>query len=286
MDEKDYQIMKALWETKNITKAAEMLYITQSALSKRIFNMEEELNQNLLIRYRTGVHFTPAGERVLQYCLEGMDRLRHMQADLEQITAEVSGTLNAAYSINFSMYVLPEILYDYHQMYPKVNLEISTGQSRDLYKNLVNRVLDVAILRGEYAWNGLRMQINQEKLCVVYANEYQDTPLTDSIQETEIKNWMNEKGILAAQHANIRTDSIVSSLEMVRLGLGWSIIPEIALRDFKGTIHPCVMNDGRTLVRNTYLFCQPETEDLPQVKAFIDAVQTHIKETPKLRLSD
>ena len=66
MDEKDFELLRVLDETRNITHAADRLYITQSALSKRIKGIEQELGIELLLRSRQGIRFTPAGEMVLQ----------------------------------------------------------------------------------------------------------------------------------------------------------------------------------------------------------------------------
>ena len=50
MTEKDFLLLKALYETENITRAADRLFITQSALSKKIMAIEEELDTEILIR--------------------------------------------------------------------------------------------------------------------------------------------------------------------------------------------------------------------------------------------
>ena len=65
MDEKDYELLHALDETRNITHAADKLYMTQSALSKRIKALEQELGVEIVLRSRQGIRFTPAGEQVL-----------------------------------------------------------------------------------------------------------------------------------------------------------------------------------------------------------------------------
>ena len=62
MDEKDYELLHALDETRNITHAADKLYMTQSALSKRIKALEQELGVEIVLRSRQGIRFTPAGE--------------------------------------------------------------------------------------------------------------------------------------------------------------------------------------------------------------------------------
>lgn len=63
MDEKDFELMEVLGESKNITKAAEKLFISQSALSKRIKSIERELGIELLLRCHQGIRFTPPGKR-------------------------------------------------------------------------------------------------------------------------------------------------------------------------------------------------------------------------------
>ena len=58
MDEKDYELLHALDETRNITHAADKLYMTQSALSKRIKALEQELGVEIVLRSRQGIRFT------------------------------------------------------------------------------------------------------------------------------------------------------------------------------------------------------------------------------------
>ena len=60
---------------------------------------------------------------------------------------------------------------------------------------------------------------------------------------------------------------------MVRRGLGWSIVPEIALKNFDGSISPCFFENGEPFVRKTYLLCQKESLVLPQVNAFAELLK-------------
>ena len=78
MDEKDYELLHALDETRNITHAADKLYMTQSALSKRIKALEQELGVEIVLRSRQGIRFTPAGEQVL---LHSAAAAREMEKD-------------------------------------------------------------------------------------------------------------------------------------------------------------------------------------------------------------
>ncbi|VTS14256.1 LysR family transcriptional regulator [Streptococcus pseudoporcinus] len=67
MDERDLELLVTLDETHNITHAADRLYVTQSALSKRINTLEQELNTQIMIRSRQGIRFTAQGETVLKH---------------------------------------------------------------------------------------------------------------------------------------------------------------------------------------------------------------------------
>ena len=63
MTERDFKILEILNKTKNITHAADLLYINQSALLKRIIAIEEELGVTLMLRSRQGIHFTAEGKK-------------------------------------------------------------------------------------------------------------------------------------------------------------------------------------------------------------------------------
>lgn len=283
MDEKDFEMLNILNKTKNITYAAEQLYITQSALSKRIKAIEKELGIEILIRSRQGVRFTPAGEAVLAYSTSAAREMEKMRRSLDSIQNEICGTLNAGISVNFAQYKLPDILADYHNKYPKVNLCITTGQSRHLYQQMMDNSLDIAVLRGEYPWDGIQFLLSQENICMICNREYHNTPLpdylyighkTDTIQTAMLTRWMREHGL--NHHVNgFYLDNITTCAEMVKRGLGWSLLPEIALENFDGCINPCTFENGEPLIRRTYILCQREAMELPQIVAFMEILKAN-----------
>ncbi len=281
MDEKDFELLNVLNETRNITKAAEQLFMTQSALSKRIKSIEKDLEIEMLLRSRQGIHFTPKGEAVLAHCARAAKEMEDMRRVLDTMQEEICGTLNTGISINFAQYRLPDILADYHGQYPKVNLQITTGQSRHLYRQMLDGSLDIAVLRGEYPWEQVQFLLSQENICLIYNQEYEGIPLsdymyishrTDSAQSAMITRWLHEHG-LNPKPKGFCVDSITTCMEMVKRGLGWALLPEIALEHFKGSIQPCFFENGEPFIRRTYIFCQRESMELPQVQTFMDALK-------------
>ena len=138
MDEKDFELLEVLDETRNITHAADKLYMTQSALSKRIKSMEQELGVEILLRSRQGIRFTPAGEKVLEHSRAALKQMEQLRRGLDAMQGEVCGTLKAGVSVNFSYYRLPEVLTEYHKKYLRVRLDIATGHSRHLYQQMLD----------------------------------------------------------------------------------------------------------------------------------------------------
>lgn len=281
MDEKDFEILSILNETRNITRAAKQLYITQSALSKRIKAIEKELGIEMLIRSRQGIRFTPAGEAVLTHSTCAAREMELMRRHIDTMNEEICGTLNTGISINFALYKLPDILADYHKKYPKVNLQITTGQSRHLYRQMLDGSLDIAVLRGEYPWDGIQFLLSQENICLVYNQEYEGTPLSDYLyishktdisQSAMMTRWMHEQN-LNPRTNGVCLDSITACTEMVKRGIGWGLLPEIALENFHGCKKPCTFIDGEPFIRRTYILCQREAVELPQVNAFMEILK-------------
>lgn len=285
MEEKDFALLRTLNETRSITRAAEQLYMTQSAMSKRIRAIEEELGVELLLRSRSGVRFTPAGEAVLSRCSSAARELEQMRLELGGLGRSVGGTLKAGISTSYALYRLPDVLKEYHRCYPDVKLNITTGKSGNLYRKLVQGDLDMAIIRGKYPWEGGEFLLRDEQICLIHSREHIGVPLTDYLyirQVSDLENaridlmrarWLAENGI-NTRNREYCVDSVPLCVEMVKRGLGWSLVPEVGLQNFDGCVTPCVFPNGGTFSRQTNLLCQKDVVELPQVQAFVELLQS------------
>lgn len=284
MDERDFSLLNVLAETKNITKASEQLYLTQSALSKRIAGLEKELNISLLIRSRQGVHFTAEGETILKYTQQAATLLKEMRTVIEQNQGQISGTLNVGVSINYALYHLPEMLAQYRKKYPHVTTNIKSEHNRYLFLQLLEGELDLAILRGDFPWKEHKILLEQEQICAIIHPQHQHKNLneipfirrkTDAVFERDLNQWLREQQI-ELKESGICVDNIETCVEMVNKGLGWAVVPKIALSQFKGEIRPLVFQNTKPFVRSTYLMYNDRALHLPQAKAFIEMVEPNV----------
>lgn len=274
MDEKDCELIEMLWETRNITKAAERLFTTQSALTKRIQKLEEKLGCELFIRSRKGILFTPVAERILPYVRQVSDSMDRIRSQVAIYRKEVAGTLKLGVSINFARYRLADVLKGFMDQYPNVDIHVSTMQSTNLYQSLVKNEISIAIVRGSFKWNEGMVTLSEEPVCLVTAREHAGEPLnsypyigrhTDAGFYDKIQLWRAENGCQESR-TNLWVDDIGSCLEMVSRGIGWSILPEICLKQFDGQITPLYFKDGTPFTRSSHILYKHDYFELPQVK--------------------
>lgn len=287
MDVKDFMILNVLGETGSITRAAELLFMTQPALSKRIKMIEAEFGRELLIRSHQGIRFTPAGEKVLKFCRGTSEAIDYLRQELDREDGEVCGTLRAGYSISYGTYRLAGQLAEYYRKYPRVNLQIVTDQSGQLYQKMLDGTLDIAIIRGEYSWDGLQYLLAREKVYMVCSTQEQArnpeqypyiSRKTDPYLTGQLIRWLRESGI-SVEPSGICVDNITTCEELVESGVGWAILPEIALEHFSGIKKPLFFQNGEPFIRCTYIFCQREAAKLPQIDAFINVLKEYISES-------
>ncbi|MFW2405494.1 MAG: LysR substrate-binding domain-containing protein [Gammaproteobacteria bacterium] len=133
----------------NITAAAERLYTSQPGISKQLKLLEQELKVQLFTRKgKSLAAITPAGRDVIaraRRIMREVDNIRSLASDL---SGEEEGTLSIATTHTQARYVLPEIIRDFRERYPKVNLELHQGTSEQIAELVANDQVDFAIATG------------------------------------------------------------------------------------------------------------------------------------------
>lgn len=277
MDERDIEMLLALKKTRNITQAAGQLFINQSSLSKRLHNLEQRLQTQLVIRSQHGIQLTSAGEAAWETARK-TDQLNHqLQTTLMRESQVVCGSLNLGCSINYAQYALPAILVTFQHQYPAVRLNITIDYSRNIYQQLLSGThLDVGIVRGEFNGPLQQTMIKNETsnlICPTAADRSHLDKLpfiqrqTDSHFQDEMTTWLASNQHSAFNHQTITVNNLTSCVAFVDHGLGWALVPEIALDHFKGYREPLLLN-GQPFCRQTYFMAPTNLLSAPVVEAF------------------
>lgn len=284
MDDVDWKILTIINEERNLTKAAERLYISQPALTYRIRSLEKEFGTKILNRYPNGVSFTAPGEYILRLFQEMLDRLKFTKEYVQNMELQVEGPLQLGISTVFAKFKLAPILKTYKQRFPNVQIILHTGSSTTYLPDLLeNDQVDIAILRGDYSWPEKKHILFEEPLCIISSQpltldqlpsmpwiQYQKPVLTKT--DASYRLWWQEK--FNNQLPQItKVDSIEACLQLVSHGIGWTILPKIHIRN-RRSFHtlPITWQNASPLLQKTIMMYRGNTLKNPAAKAFIDFI--------------
>ncbi|ANH67784.1 LysR family transcriptional regulator [Mitsuaria sp. 7] len=148
----DFDLLRSLVavaETGALSKAAERVGRTQSALSMQMQRLEDVAGQPLLHRTARGVTLTAAGERLLAHARE-LTR-HHDEALAELRGVDVSGVLRFSCPEDYAVVFLPHLLQGFASLHPRVQLEVVCAPTPRLHELLARHAVDLALVSVENA---------------------------------------------------------------------------------------------------------------------------------------
>lgn len=147
MELRQLRYFVAVAEEANISRAAKRIFLTQSALSRQIKALEDELGQCLLERQAHSIRLTPAGEALLR---EARELLQHADQLLERVRAAGSGVrLRIGYAPSLAAGVLSAAVEQFTQAHPNARVELFDLSTEEMLTGLENATLDVALSVGQ-----------------------------------------------------------------------------------------------------------------------------------------
>lgn len=135
----------------NITAAAERLYTSQPGVSKQLKLLEEELGLQLFVRKGKSLgSITAAGEQVIgraRMIMQEVDNIRSLASDYYH---EEEGTLSIATTHTQARYVLPDVIREFRDRYPRVSLNLHQGTSEQIADMVQANEIDFAVATGSH----------------------------------------------------------------------------------------------------------------------------------------
>ena len=119
-------------QTQNFRRAAELCLVAQSALSRQIAALEDELEVELFTRKKKRVTLTPAGQEFALYVRNAMEQLQEGQQLLTELRAGQRGTIVLGCIESLATSFLPELFSSFHQRYPNVRLKVRVNHTDEL----------------------------------------------------------------------------------------------------------------------------------------------------------
>ncbi|WP_152404154.1 LysR family transcriptional regulator [Paenibacillus cellulositrophicus] len=237
-----YEILGKVVETENLTKAADQLSLTQSAVSRAIISLELELGIQLLTRGRSSVRLSHDGERLWKYMKEMLQLQENMLQEVDQIKGLVRGTVTIGTFTSVSIHWLPDILQRFQQKYPQIEIRLLDGHYQDIERWIADGTADFGFVNMPSS-HGLEttMLIQDRMVCVMPADHKHSVKSTISLEDiedepfimpakgcdTDVRAWFDGQAAVPRMRFELEDDHAI--MAMVRSGLGISILPETIL---------------------------------------------------------
>jgi LysR family transcriptional regulator for metE and metH len=139
-------LVSEIADTGSVTRAAERLHLTQSALSHQLRDVEARLETKLFLRLGRRMTLTPAGERVLASARRVLDDLARAEDDVRTMTAPGAGVLRLCTQCNTGYHWLPPLLEKFHRTHPGVDVEIVVAATDRPVEALLEGQIDLAFI--------------------------------------------------------------------------------------------------------------------------------------------
>lgn len=254
MDTKYLTYILAIARKKNMTKAAEELFVSQSSLSQYLSKLESELGTPLFYRSKGSLSLTPAGKLYVSAAEEVLHIKDRLYRSIQNI--DNRGHITIGVTSQFGLKMLTELIPPFKRLFPDVTIEISETNVPALTKMLLEENIDCGIMAMNTIapFNPSQVDILRKEevfWAIPKAHPYylknQEWPIT--IQELA-ENFSEDNILLSKKGSTLRvltdqiiesahimlstvceTNSIIASRSMVAMGIGVALIGESCSSD-------------------------------------------------------
>lgn len=230
----------------HMTKASENLHVAQSAVSRQITKLEEELGVHLFDRVGRNMQLTSVGQDFLKQAAIALNELQKAEALVTEYTDPAKGTVRVGLPNSLSTKVLPSVISTFREKYPQITYQFMEGTNEELTEMLLSGVLDMTFLSPvpESSEQIEAIRFFDEKLKLIVPKTH---PLAENFT-VSLKELASEKFVLypedfdlykivtkAANKKGFEPQIAFQSRDfytiqgLVGAGLGISILPEMIL---------------------------------------------------------
>jgi LysR family transcriptional regulator, transcription activator of glutamate synthase operon len=146
MELRQIQYFIEVAKREHVTEAANVMHVAQSAVSRQIFNLEQELGVELFIREGRNVKLTPIGRVFLEHMKEAMQVIDNAKREVEEFLDPQKGTIRIGFPSSLANYTLPTAISAFRDQYPLVKFKLIQGTYYYLTDAVINGEIDIAVL--------------------------------------------------------------------------------------------------------------------------------------------
>lgn len=268
MDLRQLEILQAIAETGSFTASGRKLHVSQSAISRQILLLEEELGEPLFLRVGRQVRMTPAAESLVQLGQRVFQDVRETVGTITDRTRTLRGTLRLAGGMTVCLYMFPPLLKHLRRVHPQLDVRLTVATAARSVAEIRAGRVDAGLLTLPVDESDLvTLPVLREELLVLTMPHH---PLArkKKILPADLSGEpfvLFEPGSATRQVIDafflreqveptvvMDTENVEIIKAMVRAGLGIGIVPYQAIaREVRAGQFFCARIEGHELVRET-----------------------------------
>lgn len=297
LDVRDLRLIQELHAAGSATAAAASLGVTQSAVSHQLRELEARLQTPMCVRAGKRLVLTTAGHRLRQTAERVLPELRQAIEEVSGLRDGQAGTLRICAECHTSYQWLPPLLRTFQTRHPRVDIDISVQHTRDPVAGLLDGSLDVALVTGTVHDRRLRVRrMGADEHVAIVGLKHplalkpfltpaelgaQDLLLYSASADESftVQRILRPAGVRPVRIRFVQlTEAIV---EMVRAGLGVSVLPSWSVRSAIGSRKVRAVRITREGIRREWKAVRLRRPDEPAyVGDFLDLVEEALADLP------
>ncbi|MFC4760470.1 LysR family transcriptional regulator [Fructobacillus durionis] len=284
-----YQIFASVAENASFKKAAKELNITPSAVSHAIANMENELGLPLLIRNRSEMVLSQAGKELLPMVERLLNEDRQIHARAAKIAGLEGGSIRIGAFSSVCVTWLPTIIHRFKKKHPGVSINIIQGSFKEIDQGVSQGRIDIGFSTFPSSERLDSVNLINDELKCITANDF----VPKNGQSIGLADLKNQHFILqradydadtkvALDELDVQPQAINYSIDdqsiiaMVEAGIGWGILPDLALTRLSGEVKAYPFQTP--YFRHLTLVTNPSVADDPLVQEMKSEILQYIAE--------
>lgn len=294
---------------RSFTQAAEACFCTQATISQRLKNLENHYKTPLFDRIGRSIELTEAGKRLLPYCQSALNAIHLSNVELEAINGLSTGNLMLCSSNTPGIYLLPQVISEFHSKYPGVEIESRIKYAKDVLQELsFDENAELGLVSQPMIVEDKKLHfepILKDKLTVIVSPRHEKSTHWKEHGQIGLKDLLKNNLLVSNSKSSIvqnleqaseekikfKTTIVLGSMEAVKrsviLNAGVAIVSEFLVEQEVSEgklIHFDI--EGIEIMRHMMLVYRKNSSLSPSAKAFIETLKTNVADKyPSLLIS-
>ena len=258
IDLRHLEIIDAIAQTGSMTRAADRLNVTQSALSRKLAEVERRLGTELFLRVNRRLVLSPAGERLLPMARKVLAQITEVEEEILKLARNESGSIRVGTECFTCYHWLTPLLHEFHSRFRDVDVEVAPQTTMRINDALLGGEIDFGLVYQTPRDRRLRLSplFEDELVIAVAANhrlatkryvEPSDLAAEDVIlhaapQSSRFAQLLRDAGIQPRKYAQVAVTGIV--VDMVKDGWGVAALPRWIIANDEAIVPLQFTRDG------------------------------------------